>query len=555
MEITTKIYIIANDLDLMAKAIEERKNSLLGSTFLSCHKIEAGERKEPWYYYVDEIDGYSPYYAARGGSKGNDWQGMLERSGILLGNNGAVIFMRTSPDEDMYEEYQWSSPSGYVESYTISENVRIYNMSLGKFYKKLGETVGEAVVQIYKEASKGRGEQFNISNLLWEKESRQYWQKASTACENGTTLREWIETCRKDISQSDREAYEETVQRIDKEAKIEFDFHLFDCVSYANQSVEKGIEERGGSVYNRLDKMTDYLVVSLAPIKSSMYRLYEEAQARNICVVSDYQVYQALLNTPPLFKYGRPRSGIKPMDRIMTYKKDKIEREKQRKSEEAKRLREEKRRLLAEEKMRLAEEARKRSEEKRSALYEAKQKEAEERQRLKEEEQQKKAEQDRLAREAKARKEQARREAIANAKILCAPGEEPVDIRRYMETLFAKLDEAYPEKKISRLYQDHKKWGERVTKLYRLLGYPDGNAFLEAYGYTVEMSAMGRKASVDPIAIMEELHRRYPDGGAESMTALQADNPDIPWKTLANNAKEYFGNTLAKHLKAEGILK
>lgn len=53
---------------------------------------------------------------------------------------------------------------------------------------------------------------------------------------------------------------------------------------------------------------------------------------------------------------------------------------------------------------------------------------------------------------------------------------------------------------------------------------------------------------------MEELHRRYANGKAESMAALQADNPDIPWKSLANKAKEYFGNTLARHLKLEGIL-
>ena len=64
----------------------------------------------------------------------------------------------------------------------------------------------------------------------------------------------------------------------------------------------------------------------------------------------------------------------------------------------------------------------------------------------------------------------------------------------------------------------------------------------------------GRKASVDPVAIMEELHRRYPNGGAGNMAALQADNPDIPWKTLNNNAREYFGDSLAKHLRAEGIL-
>ena len=48
--------------------------------------------------------------------------------------------------------------------------------------------------------------------------------------------------------------------------------------------------------------------------------------------------------------------------------------------------------------------------------------------------------------------------------------------------------------------------------------------------------------SVDPVSIMEELHRRYPNGaGPINLQKLSADNPDIPWKTLANNATEYFG--------------
>ena len=92
------------------------------------------------------------------------------------------------------------------------------------------------------------------------------------------------------------------------------------------------------------------------------------------------------------------------------------------------------------------------------------------------------------------------------------------------------------------------------SELYRILGYPDGQAFLEAYGYTVEKNTGGRKPSVDPVAIMEELHRRYPNGGAQSMEILKQENPDIPWKTLANNAKEYFGETLTRHMKAEGII-
>ena len=78
---------------------------------------------------------------------------------------------------------------------------------------------------------------------------------------------------------------------------------------------------------------------------------------------------------------------------------------------------------------------------------------------------------------------------------------------------------------------------------------------LEAYGYTVRENKGGRTVSVDPVSIMEELHRRYPNGaGPINLQKLSADNPDIPWKTLANNATEYFGKTLVAHLKAEGII-
>ena len=562
MEVTAKVFIIANDYELLSDAMQEMENSIPGvlSPYIwETFRTEAGEPKADWYYFIEGSDRYSYYDIGEGGIEGNDWQGMLKRNGKLLGPNGAVIIQLTSPDRDMYEEFQWSSPLGRVNKYYISENYSIYKLSYGKFIKELRETVGKTIVEVFNNADAGKGERFNITRVLWEKECKQHWQEIFSACEKGTSLQEWVEICRRNVSAEERDAYEQTVRLIDLEAKVSFDNQLFRFVSYTDQSIDEGIQARGGALNYKLDKMTDYLVFPLDPLDPPLLIEYEKAQAliqkgNHINFVSDYQVYQALLNTPPLFINGRPQSGITPMDRIMTYKKNKIEQEKQRKANEAKRQREEKRRLLAEEKMRLAEEVRKRNEEKRRALYEAKQKEAEERQRLKEENQQEKAEQNRLAREARAQKEQARLEALENAKILYAPGEEPANIRKRMDTLFAKLDEAYPDKKIIGLHKNHGKWGETVTKLYQLLGYPDGNAFLEAYGYTVEMSAMGRKASVDPVAIMEELHRRYANGRAESMAALQADNPDIPWKTLANNAKQYFGNTLAKHLKAEEIL-
>lgn len=61
-------------------------------------------------------------------------------------------------------------------------------------------------------------------------------------------------------------------------------------------------------------------------------------------------------------------------------------------------------------------------------------------------------------------------------------GKEPASIKKRLDILFPKLNQAYPDKKISGLYKDHKKWAETVTELYRALGYPDGTSFLEVYG-------------------------------------------------------------------------
>ena len=146
--------------------------------------------------------------------------------------------------------------------------------------------------------------------------------------------------------------------------------------------------------------------------------------------------------------------------------------------------REQARRRRWEEKQRQAEEARRLKEAECRKRYEAKLQAEAEKRRQQAEKAQARAEQRRLAEEAKAQKEQARQEVAANAVILYAPGDEPEKLRKRLDTLFEKLDGAYPDRKISRLSQDHKKWGEVATEIYRLLGYSDRRAFLEAYGYT-----------------------------------------------------------------------
>ena len=125
-------------------------------------------------------------------------------------------------------------------------------------------------------------------------------------------------------------------------------------------------------------------------------------------------------------------------------------------------------------------------------------------------------------------------------------GQEPERIKKRLDTLFPKLDEAYPDKVIRGLQKDHKKWAETVTELYRALGYESNTAFLEAYGYTVEHGAGGRPGN-DHMAVIEELKKRYPNGsGFRKVNQLMEANPDLAsmFKTLNNNANKLFGKSL-----------
>ena len=134
------------------------------------------------------------------------------------------------------------------------------------------------------------------------------------------------------------------------------------------------------------------------------------------------------------------------------------------------------------------------------------------------------------------------------------PGNEPANIRRRIDTLFKKLNDAYPDKQIIRLQTTHKKWAETVTELYRILGYSDGRSFLEAYGYTVVRGEGGRPSN-NYAAVIDELKRRYPNGsGFKSLSALIENNKDLPMKALNNNAASLYGMSLKDYLMEQGIL-
>ncbi len=411
-------------------------------------------------------------------------------------------------------------------------------------------------------------------NLLTkaQREHDQKRQEIISACQQKVSLQEWIEKCRSKLnSEQEKVEYDKMIDLVDKQARVLFEDCLFYFDSYADKSVYDGIEERGGGLHYRVDRFTDYLVLSLAPLDESTMVKYqsirvERWRGKSICIVSDYQLYQALFETPQTYTREQLEDGVKPAERILVKKKMRVELDKQQQAE-ARHQREEERRQRAEAKQRQAEEARKQQEEARRLRAEEKQRKAEqsraqqeEAKRIRDEEKRRQAglakqQKERLAEEEKVLRERQRAEALASATILYAPGEEPANIRQRLDILFAKLDEAYPDKKIFALNKDHKKWGETVTELYRILGYADNRSFLNAYGYTIEDRAGGRPTTIDPGTIVEELKKRYENGNkAQSLTTLQRENPDIPWKSLMNNANTFFGMTLTDYLKRSGIL-
>lgn len=137
-----------------------------------------------------------------------------------------------------------------------------------------------------------------------------------------------------------------------------------------------------------------------------------------------------------------------------------------------------------------------------------------------------------------------------------SPGTEPENLKKRINTLFEKLDSAYPDKIVSGLHKEHKKWGEALTKLYRECGYQDGRSFLEAYGYKYEASIGGRPQSVDPAAIIEELRKKYPNGSPfKSANELFTESGyESNFKTVSNCSSKIFGMPLSKYLLSIGLI-
>lgn len=120
------------------------------------------------------------------------------------------------------------------------------------------------------------------------------------------------------------------------------------------------------------------------------------------------------------------------------------------------------------------------------------------------------------------------------------------------------LQKYYPDGVVKRLDSDHSSLGERLSNLYRELGYESRAKYLEVLGFTQAADSKGgRPTTTDPEAIISELMDRY-EGMDKPKTIgiLIYENPDMKGqiKTLQNKSNELFGQTLVKEFKARGLL-
>ena len=129
-------------------------------------------------------------------------------------------------------------------------------------------------------------------------------------------------------------------------------------------------------------------------------------------------------------------------------------------------------------------------------------------------------------------------------------------IEEQLRFRLAQLNEFYPDKVITRLDADHKKLGEKLSALYKQIGYASRGDLLSAYGFTIG-SKQGRPSSVDPAEIFIELRKRYAEKELpKTASILMEQNPDLAGqlKTLSNQSKELFGDTFKNVLIEERLL-
>ncbi|MBP3883641.1 MAG: leucine-rich repeat protein [Olsenella sp.] len=124
---------------------------------------------------------------------------------------------------------------------------------------------------------------------------------------------------------------------------------------------------------------------------------------------------------------------------------------------------------------------------------------------------------------------------------------------------FEKIDEWYPDRVVTGFAKLHGKTKDNLSRQAQMLGYESWADLLRDYGYEVSDygSKGGAPKTVDPIAIVDELARRYEGRNpAPDIDTVRAENPDLAgkFKSVANQSRAVFGMTFAKVLSAHGIV-
>lgn len=144
-------------------------------------------------------------------------------------------------------------------------------------------------------------------------------------------------------------------------------------------------------------------------------------------------------------------------------------------------------------------------------------------------------------------------------KVIYSPGNEPEFIKKKVESALNRLNEYYPDHKITRgIQNDHKNLACDLSGLYQWLGYETVVDMLKAYGFeTLYNSKGGRKVTNDYQKVIDMLKEKYSgENRPKRLQDIKEENPEIAGilKTMANSAKEIFGMTIKDYFIEEGIL-
>lgn len=124
--------------------------------------------------------------------------------------------------------------------------------------------------------------------------------------------------------------------------------------------------------------------------------------------------------------------------------------------------------------------------------------------------------------------------------MLYKPGQEPEELKKYLNLLLRELHNTYPDDLVVMDMWNHDRWDKVAGYLVKNLGYPNGKAFLNAYGFEVA-DHLDAEPDYDP----EPIKRNPPRSNNTSYSSASDD-----YSTRRRNSKiEYDPTTEYKPQK------